>query len=95
MGVRDAVDQSGYLTAMVVAFGLWAGVVAVRTLDTIEGAWLAGGDVAAGDYVGQTLASGVVGLVVLLAGIVMLFVMFGEVEEPDPAPSPWPPEEER
>ena len=80
---------------MVVVFGLWAGVVAVRTFNTIEGAWLGTTDVALGGFVGQALASGVVGIVVLVAGIVMLFVMFGELEESEPAPSVWPPEEER
>lgn len=80
---------------MAVAFGLWTAVVAVRTLNTIEGAWLGTSDAALGDFVGQTLASGVVGIVVMVAGVVMLFVMFGELEESEPAPSPWPPEEER
>lgn len=95
MGIRDAVGQSGYLTALVIGFGIWLAVVAVRTFDTIEGAWLSTSDVALGEFVGQALASGVAGIVVMVLAIAMLFVMFGELEESDPAPAPWPPEEDR
>lgn len=94
MGIRDAIGRSTYLTVMVIAFGLWASVIAVRTFNTIEGAWLGTSDVAVGGFVGQAVGSGIVGIVVLVASVGLLLVMFGELEESEPAPTPWPPEEE-
>lgn len=89
MGIRDATGQSPLLTAFVVGVGAWLAVVWVRTFNNIDSLW------AASEGVGQTAASGIVGLAVMLGVLVFMFVLFGELEESEPGPEPWVPEEER
>lgn len=89
MGIRNAVGQSGLLTAMVVAIMAWFVVVAFRTFNSMESIWVPS------DNIGYIAASGIMGLGVMLAVLALLFVFFGELGESDPGPEPWAPEEER
>lgn len=89
MGIRDAVGTSPLLTAMVVAIGAWFVVIATRTFNNMESVW------AVSEGIGRTAVSGFVGLAVMIGVIIMLFVLFGELEESEPGPEPWVPEEER
>lgn len=89
MGIRDAIRTSPLLTAMVVAIGAWFVVIATRTFNSMDSVWTAS------EFVGRTAISGFVGLAVMIGIIIMLFVLLGELEESEPGPEPWVPEEER
>ena len=89
MGIRNAVGQSGLLTAMAVAIMAWFVVIAFRTFNTMESLW------DPTNSVGQTAVSGLIGRGGMRAVLALLFVFFGELGESEPGPEPWTPEEER
>lgn len=82
MGLRTALSQSRIVTFGVVAAGIWI----VLTILTVYGRL---GPLSSGTGVGQTPISGVIGLVVLGATLALLFVLYGELSEEEPAPDPW------
>jgi len=84
MPVRTALKQTRWITVGAIAIAIWAVVVWFRILGRIE--WTSM------DYIGRAAPSGVVGLVVLAALIVVVVALFGELGEEEPAPESWPPE---
>jgi len=87
MGLRSALDQSWYVTVPVLAFLGW---LLLRSLAVYDLLATAG---AADAFVGTTAVSGVVGLVVIGVVVLLVVVLYSELGEQTPAPSPWPPEE--
>lgn len=86
MGVRTSLRNSGLITFALLLAGLWVVVVAVDLAGLVERAF------AAGETVGQTAFSGLLGLVVIAVFLGLAFVLYGELSETEPAPSTWPPE---
>jgi hypothetical protein len=76
------------LTGFTIALGMWLVLVAVHVYNVMGSAANP-----LGDWVGQTVVTGVVGLAVMLAFLAVLLVVFSELGHADPAPEPWPPEE--
>ncbi|WP_096391355.1 hypothetical protein [Halopenitus persicus] len=83
MGLRTALRQTRWITIGALAVAIWTVVVWFDVLELME--WTAM------DYVGRSAISGVVGLIVLGALIVLLVALFGELGEEEPAPESWPP----
>lgn len=50
---------------------------------------------ATGETVGQTVMSGVIGLLVMFCILLFLFALYGELGEQEPGPEPFPPQREQ
>ncbi|WP_299333491.1 hypothetical protein [Haloplanus sp.] len=81
MGLRTALSQSRIVTFGAIAAGIWI-VLTILTVYQRLGPLSSGG-------VGQTPISGLIGLVVMGATLALLFVLYGELSEEEPAPDPW------
>lgn len=84
MGVRTAFQQTRWITIGALAVAIWAVVTWFEVLELIDWASM--------DYIGRSAVSGVIGLIVLGALIMLLVAMFGELGEEEPSPESWPPE---
>ncbi|MEF8807613.1 hypothetical protein [Natronomonas sp.] len=84
MGVRTAFQQARWITIAALAVAIWAVVTWFEVLELIDWASM--------DYIGRSAVSGVIGLIVLGALIMLLVAMFGELGEEEPSPESWPPE---
>lgn len=87
MSFRSALSGSWYVTIPVLAFLGW---LVLRMLTVYDLVTAAGAD---GPFIGTALVPGVVGLVVMGAVALLFLVLFSELGEASPGPSPWPPEE--
>ena len=87
MSFRSALSGSWYVTIPVLAFLGW---LVLRMLTVYDLVTTDGGD---GPFIGTALVPGVVGLVVMGAVALLFLVLFSELGEASPGPSPWPPEE--
>ncbi|MFB6161207.1 MAG: hypothetical protein ABEJ61_08535 [Haloferacaceae archaeon] len=86
MSMRTAVSQAAPITFGLLLAGLWVVVVGIDVFNaTLAVLW---SDTA----VGQTAASGVVGLLVIAVTLGLMVVLYGELTETTPAPEAWPPE---
>jgi hypothetical protein len=87
MTLRSALSQSWYITVPVLAFLGWLLLKTIAVYDLLATAGTEGA------YIGTAWVPGVVGLVVMGAVALMLLVLYSELGEATPGPSPWPPDE--
>lgn len=87
MALRSALGQSWYVTVPVLAFLGW---LLWRSLAVYDLVVTAGGE---GAFVGTAALSGAIGLVVIAIVVLLFVVLYSELGEATPGPSPWPPEE--
>lgn len=87
MGIRTAIGQTWIGTFAVLAATAWILLSTYEVATTFD--WTAW---TPAEFVGQTAVSGVVGLVVMVLLLGLLVVLYGEMSETDPSPTPWPPE---
>lgn len=92
MSLRSALKQSWYVTVPVLAFLGWLLLKTIAVYDLLKTAAAEAAGVQ-GSFVGPAFASGVVGLVVMAITALLLLVLYSELGEATPGPSPWPPEE--
>lgn len=84
MSFRDAFEQSRLLTLVVLAAIGWTLFSAARVLGQFD-YWNP-------EPVGMTPGAGIVGLLVMAAGVVLALALLGAFEHDEPAPETWPPE---
>lgn len=87
MALRSALSQSWYVTVPVLAFLGW---LLWRSLAVYDLVVTASGE---GAFVGTAALSGAIGLVVIAIVVLLFVVLYSELGEATPGPSPWPPEE--
>ena len=87
MSLRTALDSNSVLVFAVLLFGGW---LVLKWLDVLE-IMRTVGDLGLDQAVGQTVASGVVGLIVMAALAGLTVVLFGAMGETDPVPETFPP----
>ena len=93
MSLRTAIRHNGLLTFTLLFAGMWVVLTALQVLGTMGAPGAGGIEVfGAGHAVGQTLATGIIGLIVLAVLLGSLLFLFGEVIEGDPFPDTFPPE---
>ncbi|MFB6236125.1 MAG: hypothetical protein ABEH81_04345 [Halopenitus sp.] len=87
MSVRTALKQARWITLGVMLAVVWTLVVVAEVASSF--AWA---NWAVQDFVGQSAMSGIVGLAVMAILLGLLVVLYGELSETEPNPTPWPPE---
>ncbi len=93
MSLRTAIRHSGLLTFALLLAGIWVVLTALQVVGAVGSARDTGIELfGAGHAVGQTLGTGLMGLVVLAVLLVCLLFLFGELIEGDPLPDTFPPE---
>lgn len=89
MGARDSLRLGSWITVVVLLAGGWIVLVGLRVADT------ASLGLATGETVGQTVMSGVVGVLVMFAFLLLAFALYGELGEQEPRPETFPPQEDQ
>jgi hypothetical protein len=87
MGLRSAIEQTGWLPIAVLLVLLWTIVTAISLTGMMQPYSGLGGD-----YVGQTFLSGGMGLLVLLVFGAAVAYVYSETGESQPAPEEFPPQ---
>lgn len=87
MSLKTALDTNPVLVFAVLLFGGW---LAMKWLDVLETMQMIG-ELGLGQAVGQTLVSGVIGLIVMAVTVGLAVVLFAAMGEADPAPETFPP----
>lgn len=87
MGLRNAIEQTGWLPFAALLVLLWTIVTALNTVGMMQPYGGLGAE-----YVGQAFLSGAVGLLVLLVFASAVVLVFSEAGESDPAPDEFPPQ---
>lgn len=85
MSLRDALEQSRLLTLVLIAGMAWIGFTMVQVLGEIN-YWNP-------DTVGQTAATGIVGLGVLLGLLLLALTLFSGLGHEEPSAEAWPPDD--
>jgi hypothetical protein len=85
MSLRDAFEQSRFLVVAVLAAIAWTVFSAARMLGQFD-YWNP-------EAYGMTPEAGIVGVVVMAAGVLMAVSLLGAFEHDEPAPEAWPPED--
>lgn len=86
MATKETLVRGSWITVGTLLFGGWVVLKGLAVLNTAEASF------ATGATSGQTVVSGIVGLLVLAVVLAFLFVLYGELGENDPTPSTFPPE---
>jgi hypothetical protein len=81
MGLRTALTQSRIVTFGAIGAGIWILLTILKVYERL-------GPLSSSS-VGQSSVSGLIGLVVMGATLALLFVLYGELTEGEPAPDPW------
>lgn len=89
MGARDSLRLGSWITVVVLLAGGWIVLVGLRVADT------AALGIATGETVGQTIMSGVIGVLVMFAFLLLAFTLYGELGEQEPRPETFPPQEDQ
>jgi hypothetical protein len=87
MGLRSAIEQTGWLPIAVLLVLLWTIVTAISLTGTMQPYSGLGTE-----YVGQSFLSGGVGLLVLLVFGAAVAYLYSEAGESEPAPDEFPPQ---
>jgi hypothetical protein len=87
MATKERFMRGSWLTVLVLLSGGWVVLKGLAVLNTAEASF------ATGITIGQTIVSGIVGLLVLVVVLGFLFVLYGELGEDDPAPETFPPQQ--
>jgi hypothetical protein len=87
MATKERFMRGSWLTVLVLLSGGWVVLKGLAVLNTAEASF------ATGTTIGQTIVSGIVGLLVLVVVLGFLFVLYGELGEDDPAPETFPPQQ--
>ena len=85
MSLRDALEQSRFLTLAVLAAIAWTVFSAARVLGQFD-FW-------APEPYGMTPGAGIVGLVVMAIGVTLAIALLGAFEHDEPTADSWPPED--
>jgi TRAP-type C4-dicarboxylate transport system permease small subunit len=89
MGARDSLRLGSWITVAVLLAGGWIILTGLWVADT------AALGLATGETVGQTVMSGVIGLLVMFAILLLAFVLYGELGEQEPEPETFPPQQDQ
>lgn len=93
MTFRTALRQNPVITFALLLFGGWMLITMVHVFNTMEPVWGIPETLGSTTYVGQVAISGVVGLFVLAALLVVVVVTFSQMFETGPTPESFPPRE--
>lgn len=85
MSLRDALEQSRFLTLAVIAAIAWTVFSIVRVLGQFD-FW-------APEAVGMTPGAGIVGVLVMLVGVTLALALLGAFSHDEPTADTWPPEQ--
>ena len=86
MATKETLARGSWITVFVLLFGGWVVIKGLEVLNTAEATF------STGATIGQTVVSGVIGLLVLVSVLGFLFVLYGELGEDDPTPETFPPQ---
>lgn len=86
MATKETLARGSWITVFVLLFGGWVVLKGLEVLNTAEASFTTG------VTAGQTVISGIVGLLVLVVLLAFLFVLYGELGEDDPTPETFPPQ---
>lgn len=86
MGTRETIRRGSWITFFVLLFGGWTVLAGLSVINTAEASF------STATTIGQTAVSGAIGLLVMFGVLVLLFVLYGELGENDPAPETFPPQ---
>ncbi len=86
MATRETLVRGSWITVFVLLFGGWVILKGLEVLNTAEASF------ATGITIGQTVVSGIVGLLVMVFVLALLFVLYGELGEDNPTPETFPPQ---
>jgi hypothetical protein len=87
MATKETLVRGSWIAVGTLLFGGWVVLKGLEVLNTAEASF------ATGTTIGQTVVSGIVGLLVLVVVLGFLFVLYGELGENDPTPETFPPEQ--
>lgn len=87
MGARDSLKQGSWITVVVLLAAGWIVLVGLGMADT------ASLGIATGETVGQTVMSGVIGILVVFGVLLLAFALYGELGEQEPEPETFPPQQ--
>lgn len=85
MSLREAFEQSRFLTVAILAAIAWTVFSAARVLGQFD-YWNP-------EPFGMTPGSGIVGVLVMGIGVVLAVALLGAFEHDEPSPETWPPED--
>ncbi|GAB7013346.1 hypothetical protein [Halolamina salina] len=85
MSLKEAFEQSSFLTLAVLAAIAWTVFSTARVLGQFD-YWNP-------EPFGMTPGAGIVGVLVMGIGIVLAIALLGAIEHDEPAPETWPPED--
>lgn len=85
MSLRDAFEQSQFLTLVLLAVIAWTAFSITRVLGQFD-FW-------APEAVGMTPGAGVVGVLVMLVGVTLALALLGAFSHDEPTADTWPPED--
>lgn len=88
MGTRTALTSNRWITLAVLFALIWTVVIWLEVYNAMDWSGLVGLN-----YIGPSVVSGIVGLVVMAGLFALLVALYGELGETGPGPDPWPPEE--
>lgn len=88
MSLRTAFRQSTILTFVTLGAFVWLLFTLLGVMRNFD--WLAA---TSGDFVGNSAAGGILGIVVLAILLGAIVTLYSEVSEEEPAPESWPPSE--
>lgn len=86
MATRETLVRGSWITVFVLLFGGWVILKGLEVLNTAEASF------GTGITIGQTVVSGIVGLLVMVFVLALLFVLYGELGEDNPTPETFPPQ---
>ncbi|WP_053947770.1 hypothetical protein [Halolamina sediminis] len=85
MSLKEAFEQSSFLTVAILAAIVWTVFSAARVLGQFD-YWNP-------EPFGMTPGAGIVGVLVMGIGVVLAVALLGAFEHDEPAPQSWPPED--
>ncbi|ELY66036.1 hypothetical protein [Natronococcus jeotgali] len=86
MGLRTAFRQNPLVFVGLLVFGAWTFLTILNVSSSM-------GEIAYGDWVGQSGVVGLIGLAVLFVLGLTVVLLYGELGEPSPGPEEFPPSE--
>lgn len=88
MAIKKALRQSRILTFGLLFVTLWLLFTLYRVATSFD--WTA---IANPTFIGLNPVGGIMGVIVMALLVMLVFAMYGEMSEEEPAPQPWPPKE--
>ncbi|MFC4247003.1 hypothetical protein ACFOZ7_08320 [Natribaculum luteum] len=88
MTIRTALRTSRLATYAILFVLVWLLLTTYRVATSFD--W---STITSPSFTGPNAVGGIVGVVVLIALVMLLIALYGELSETEPAPEPWPPSE--